>query len=144
MPSQNQRRNGRYNKKDVRMPMLLILGAALLLMILVLPKSPVVVAVNAGHDAQDEIRTTHAGLRISEVMSDNTSALPDENGNFGDWVEVVNTSDVALNLKNVGLSDRSDRIDDFMELIRDFDIIDMARSGRVAIARCANPATDVN
>ena len=110
MPSQNQRRNGRYNKKDVRMPMLLILGAALLLMILVLPKSPVVVAVNAGHDAQDEIRTTHAGLRISEVMSDNTSALPDENGNFGDWVEVVNTSDVALNLKNVGLSDRSDRI----------------------------------
>ena len=29
-----------------------------------------------------------------------------------------------------------------MELIRDFEVIDMARSGRVAIARCANPAVD--
>lgn len=110
MPTQRSRQFGRYNKKDARMPWIVALGALLLLLILILPKSPVVVAVNAGADADMEQVTTHQGLRIGEVMSDNTSALPDENGSFGDWVEIVNQSDTALNMKNVGLSDRSDRI----------------------------------
>lgn len=110
MSTKKSRHQGNYNKKDIRMPWIIVLGALLLLLVLVLPKTPVVVAVNAGADAGDEAVITHQGLRISEVMSDNASALPDENGNFGDWVEIVNTSDTALNMKNVGLSDRSDRI----------------------------------
>lgn len=109
MPSSNPRRNGRYHKKDVRMPLILVLGALLMLLVLVMPKKPVVVAVNAG--VQNEVSySSHRGLRISEVMSDNAAALPDERGNFSDWVEVVNTTDTVMNLKNVGLSDRSDRI----------------------------------
>ena len=61
-------------------------------------------------------------------------------------VEIFNGSVVSVSRDAIAveLSGRSDRIDDFMELIRDFEVIDMARSGRVAIARCANPATDVN
>jgi len=38
----------------------------------------------------------------------------------------------------VEISGRADRIDSFMELVREFGIIDMARSGRVAIARSVN------
>ena len=61
-------------------------------------------------------------------------------------VEIFNGSVVSVSRDAIAveLSGRSDRIDDFMELIRDFEVIDMARSGRVAIARCANPATDVD
>ena len=60
-------------------------------------------------------------------------------------VEIFNGSVVSVSRDDIAveISGRSDRIDDFMELIRDFEIIDMARSGRVAIARCANPAVDV-
>ena len=36
----------------------------------------------------------------------------------------------------VELAGKADRIDDFISPVRDFGIIDMARSGRVAIARC--------
>jgi acetolactate synthase-1/3 small subunit len=37
----------------------------------------------------------------------------------------------------VEIAGRSDRLDDFIELVRDYGIIEMARSGRVAISRCA-------
>ena len=95
----------RYNKKDVRLPMLLTLGAALLLLIMLLPKQPVVLAVNGSNEG-----SKHAGLVLSEAMSDNASTLPDEQGRFGDWIEIRNSTAAAMNLKNVGLSDRSDRI----------------------------------
>ena len=54
-------------------------------------------------------RFNHQGLLISEVMSANGSALPDENGNFSDWVEIWNSTDTAMNLKGISLSNRSDR-----------------------------------
>ena len=50
------------------------------------------------------------GLRISEIMSSNHTAVPDETGSFGDWVEVWNSTDRDINLLHVGLSDRSDSI----------------------------------
>ena len=101
------RRNARFNKKDVRMPMLLSLTAILLLAIIILPKKPVVKALNVSASGA---ASTHAGLRISEVMTDNVSAYPDEKGKFGDWIELENTLDEPMNLKGVGLSDRNDRI----------------------------------
>ena len=50
------------------------------------------------------------GIRISEVMADNVSAYPDEMGRYGDWIELENASNVPVNLKGMGLSDRNDRI----------------------------------
>ena len=41
------RGNPRFNKKDIRLPMALILGAALLFLIAVMPKQPVAVAVGS-------------------------------------------------------------------------------------------------
>ena len=105
----NTRRSRRRgaNKKDNRLLMLLFLGALLALFVIVMPKTPTVKAVSV---ASTGSLSSHAGLVISEVMTDNASAYPDETGKFGDWVEIKNTLDVSLNLKGVGLSDRSDRI----------------------------------
>ena len=103
----NPRGNPRYNKKDIRLPMVIFLAVVLVAMILIFPKSPVAVAVNG---QKNGVSQTHLGLRITEVMSDNASTLPDENGSFGDWVEIQNNSDAPMNIKDVGLSDRSDRI----------------------------------
>lgn len=102
------RRNRRYNRKrDLRMPLLIGLLAVLAVFVLVMPKEKTVKAMNV---TANGVLSTHAGLCISEVMSDNASALPDENGAFGDWIEIENTLDEPMNLKGVGLSDRSDRI----------------------------------
>ena len=103
----NPRGNPRYNKKDVRLPLVIILAAALILLIAVLPKEPVAVAVNG---AEGIGAAVHTGLKITEVMSDNKSTVPDENGGFGDWVEITNTTGASMNICDVGLSDRSDRI----------------------------------
>lgn len=81
--------------------------AALALFVFLGPKKPVDKALNI--DSQGSIVAAHQGLVISEVMSDNVSALPDENGNFPDWVEIWNSSDRAINLDGLALSNRSDK-----------------------------------
>ena len=97
----------RGNKKDYRAVLLFALAGALVFFVLVMPKNPIAKAMNV---TADGTVSTHAGLRLSEVMTDNAAALPDESGKFGDWVEIENTLDTPINLKGVGLSDRSDRI----------------------------------
>ncbi|MBR5382227.1 MAG: lamin tail domain-containing protein, partial [Clostridia bacterium] len=99
---QNKRRRGRT---DLRAAVLVLFVAFLLFMIVVSPLEPVGQAYNAGGNGAG----AYKGLVISEVMSANSSALPDENGSFSDWVELMNISDEAINLENVSLSDRSDR-----------------------------------
>ena len=47
----------------------------------------------------------YQGLRISEIMPGNKTAVPDEEGLFSDWVEVWNSTDRDISLKGVGLSD---------------------------------------
>ena len=107
MPA-NRRSNPNFNKKDKRGPMLLALGAVLVLLILLLPKTPMVKAVNTSAASATDYAAY--GLRISEVMSDNNSALPDERGAFGDWVEIWNSTSAPIQMKNVGMSERSDKI----------------------------------
>ena len=102
-----KRKVRRRGRQASRLPLLLGLAAALVLFILIMPKRVTPKAVNVSASG---VASTHAGLRISEVMTDNVSAFPDENGKFGDWIEIENTLDTPMNLKGVGLSDRSDRI----------------------------------
>lgn len=52
----------------------------------------------------------YSPLIISEVMPVNISAVPNEKGEFSDYIEIYNSGDSPINLKGVGLSDRSDRI----------------------------------
>ena len=49
-------------------------------------------------------------LAITEVMSSNKSAYPDETGAYPDWVEITNTGMAAQSLRGMGLSDRDDRV----------------------------------
>lgn len=92
-------------KADKRIPALIFFIAFIVIAIIVFPAEPIQQAFNPTGDST----STYKGLVISEVMSDNNSALPDDNGLFCDWVEIANTSDNAINLKGVTLSDRSDK-----------------------------------
>ena len=107
MASTRRGRRRSANKKDVRLPLLLLLAAALAIFVLAMPKQTTARALNVSASGA---LSTHAGLVLSEIMSDNASAFPDENGKFGDWIEIRNTTAAPMNLKGVGLSDRSDRI----------------------------------
>ena len=91
--------------------------AALALIVLVSPKSPVLHAYytigsqdNLVGGGQAMTISEYEGLVISEVMSSNKSAVPDENGEYYDWIELWNTSDHPISLYEVGLSDRGDAI----------------------------------
>lgn len=55
-------------------------------------------------------------------------------------VEIFNGTIVSVSKGELGveIAGKSDRIDNFVELVRDFGILEMARSGRVAIRRCGN------
>ncbi len=90
---------------------MLILAAAVVLLILVCPKDPV---RHAYYTIGTEDNQVHAGgssvagyqgLVISEVMASNQTALPDENGEYPDWIEIWNSSANDIEMENVGLSD---------------------------------------
>ena len=100
------RSNNQYNKKDNRLLLIAVMGVILAALVLLMPKEPVVKAYNAVKDGS----SSAAGLYLSEIMTDNASALPDENGAFADWLEVWNSTDHAISMKNIGISTRSDKI----------------------------------
>ena len=122
--ARHKKRKNRYNKQDVRMPLLIALLIVLLLFVIISPKEKTIQALNV---TATGVQSTHAGLRIGEVMTDNASAYPDELGKFGDWIELENTLETPMSLKGVGLSDRSDRI------IFLFPDITLAAHGRVCV-----------
>lgn len=66
------------------------------------------------------------------------TATREERSQLIQLVEVFSGKIVSVSNHEVAveLAGKADRIDDFIALVRDFGIIDMARSGRVAIARC--------
>ena len=47
------------------------------------------------------------GVVISELMPINRTTLPDEDGDFPDWIEIHNPTDQPVNLLNYGLTDDS-------------------------------------
>ncbi len=47
-------------------------------------------------------------VRINEFMASNGSTLADEDGDFEDWIELVNVGGEAVNLQGWGLSDDAD------------------------------------
>lgn len=82
------------------LPYLLLFAALLLAMYLIFPKE-------AGRHVGS---SKYDGLVISEVMAANNSAVPDENGDFSDWLELYNGTGADLDLEGVTLTNRTDRI----------------------------------
>ncbi len=81
-------------------PMMLLFVGLLLFMYLIFPKA-------AGRHVST---SAYDGLVISEVMAANSSAVPDENGEFSDWLELYNGTGADLNMEGVMLTNRHDRI----------------------------------
>ena len=88
-----------------------ILAAAVVLLILICPKDPVrhayyTIATDDNHVETHGVSSgIYQGLVISEVMASNQTALPDEKGEYPDWIEIWNSSANDIPMENVGLSD---------------------------------------
>ena len=85
------------------------------LIVLVSPKEPLSRAAYTGADAAGDVvsagkTNAYEGLVISEIMASNGASVPDDRGEYGDWIEIWNSTDQPINLHNVGLSDRGDSI----------------------------------
>lgn len=96
---------------------LIVFLAVLALIVLVSPKEHLGRAYySAGTDSGladqngDDQAAYYRGLVISEIMPSNRTSVPDENGEYSDWIEIWNHSDHDIDLANVGLSDSSDAI----------------------------------
>ena len=59
---------------------------------------------NAGGGTPAESAGPH-GVEISEVMTSNKGTVPDENGDFPDWIELHNTTGSKIDIGGFGLSD---------------------------------------
>ena len=78
--------------------------------VLLTPKEPFSSSSATDRGNTNNSDSNYSGLVISEVMPSNRSAVADDNGSYSDWVEIWNSSDCNISLKNVGLSDRDDTI----------------------------------
>ena len=129
-PTQGRRSSSRATKlrrRKQRMNFILCLGAiaAIILLAVVLPRilfgfvpidsfrraiySSGTASGLTENDGNEKI-DAYKGLVISEVMPSNSTAVTDEEGGFADWVEIWNSTDHIINLENVGLSDKGDRV----------------------------------
>ncbi|MDO5022345.1 MAG: lamin tail domain-containing protein [Eubacteriales bacterium] len=107
MRRKREQSNLRKHTPKSRLGLVVVFAVMLIAFVVLGPKEPTNKALNI--NAEGKIQSSYEGLVISEVMTDNSSALPDENGQFSDWAEIWNSSDKQLNLEGVTLSDRSDR-----------------------------------
>ena len=90
----------RKNRSLQVIPLLLLFLALLVIMYLIFPKE-------AGRHIGS---SKYTGLVFSEAMSANSTAVPDENGEFYDWLEIYNGTGADLDMDGVMLTNRSDRI----------------------------------
>ena len=108
MPQVARNRKGtgrRIKRRDFRAPVLVVFIAFAVFMLLLCPLKPVEQAMNAEGSGSGRYK----GLVISEIMSSNKSAFPDENGSFCDWIEITNTTAEPISLENITLSNRPDK-----------------------------------
>lgn len=99
-PTKDYAPRRRKSRAAAVVPIMLLFIGLLVVMYLIFPKE-------AGRHASHSI---YDGLVISEVMSANSSAVPDENGAFHDWLELYNGTGADLNMEGVMITNRSDRI----------------------------------
>ncbi len=142
-PQKHMPLGGPKPKKTSVLPSLLFMVGVLIVMINVLPKEPLSRAATSvqspdGQALTDTTTSDYQGLVISEVMSANSSAVPDENGEFNDWMEVWNKSDHPIHMKGVGLSDRNDRV---LFLFPDFAL---KADGRLVVFASNTNKIDIN
>ena len=104
----NPRKTPRRGRRQARNLSLLVLFVIVLaVLIIISPNEPTKSALNV--NAQGQVVSVYEGLVISEAMSANASAYPDEGGNFVDWLELANHGDTDIDLLDITLSNRPDK-----------------------------------
>jgi len=111
-PRKRRRALPRVQPRQGSLPFLLGLAALLLVLVIFAPGLELTPAANVSGTEIDaaDVSTGDTHLRISEVMSSNRTAYPDETGSFPDWIELTNSGLESIALKGYGLSDRADKI----------------------------------
>lgn len=59
---------------------------------------------------QESRKAEDSAVILTEVMPSNTSTIADNKGNYNDYIEIYNSGNVAVNLKDYGLSDDPDKV----------------------------------
>lgn len=90
----------RKSKALTILPLMLLFIVLLVAMYLIFPKE-------AGRHVGPSM---YDGLVFSEVMSANSASVPDENGEFSDWLEIYNGTGHDVDMDGVMLTNRTDRI----------------------------------
>lgn len=145
-PAPQQPNRGRSPKKKKPAWFAMAVFIALVaLLVIICPKEPISRATKTTGTADGTVDQTtgekssaYDGLVISELMASNKSSVPDENGEYHDWVEIWNSTDHDISLKDVGLSDRGDSIR-FL-----FPDITLQADGRVVVFCSNTNANDAN
>ena len=111
-PRRKRRALRRVKARKGTLPFLLALIALVAVLVIFAPGLGLTPAANVSGTLVDkEIAATgNTHLRVSEVMSSNSTAFPDDTGAFPDWIELTNTGDTPIALEGYGLSDRADKI----------------------------------
>ena len=93
-------------------PVLAVLAVVLVVLILLSPKQPVAPAAAnvSGSQTQENASTGSPFLHVTEAMSSNKTAYPDETGAFPDWIELTNEGTESIDLEGYGLSDKATKI----------------------------------
>jgi len=80
--------------------------------------------------------TASSGILINEFMASNGGCLPDDQGNYSDWIELYNPTNSAVNLYGLALSD------DPKDAKWPLPNISLASSGYLLIYASGNDASD--
>ena len=77
----------------------------LLLFVVLLCAAGLFLVFKTGGSARGSGEAASGAVHINEVMTSNKGAVPDENGDFPDWIELYNSSGSAVDLSGFGLTD---------------------------------------
>ena len=104
-----KRRTGRETSPKGTVLGIVLLAVFVSAFVLLAPKTPTQTAAAnvTGTQTDAGASTGSPDLHITEAMSSNRTAYPDETGSFPDWIELTNEGDSAIQLKDYGLSGTS-------------------------------------
>ena len=69
---------------------------------------------DTGSDTEEPASTTWPALVINEFMASNQSTITDETGSYGDWIELYNPTDEAVELGGWLISDDLEQPDEWV------------------------------
>ncbi len=107
----------RRRKSRMNFILMACFAALVVLLVMVTPKEPTRRATYSNatesglvEEGGNGLIGAYEGLVISEIMPSNNTAVTDEDGKYADWIEIWNSTDRAINMEGLGLSDKGDRI----------------------------------